>query len=104
MTGVQTCALPISHVIELSNLLRSLPIHPLEVRLDPCFRNKAGIDAQLRTLAACDPENKSKRWKTPSRLMKHYWDIYMHRQDLLERDAEAVLRRCPKSSFYDPVL
>lgn len=64
------------HVNELCRLYRDLPIHSMEERLSPTFRNPAGIDLQIRSLAKCDPMDNHHQKLTPSLDMVRIWEEY----------------------------
>ena len=81
------------HVNELSRLYRDLPIHSMEERLAPTFRNPAGIDLQIRSFAKCDPEDNHRQKLVPSLDMTRIWEEYSEDlRKLEERIGEIVFK------------
>ena len=81
------------HVNELSRLYRDLPIHSMEERLAPTFRNPAGIDLQIRSFAKCDPEDNHRQKLVPSLDMTRIWEEYSgDPQKLEDRIDEMVFK------------
>ena len=81
------------HVNDLSRLYRDLPIHSMEDRLSPTFRNPAGIDLQLRSMAKCDPDNGHNQKLTPSLDMYRVWDELSSRGNEVSQLFEDILQK-----------
>ena len=89
------------YVIELSNLYRTLPIHSDELRKADNFRNPAGIDLQLRSLAKCDPSDYHRQKLVASVAMRKVWSEYANnRQALQDRVIEIVEKYGIDTSKY----
>ena len=79
------------YVIELSELYRALPIHPDAVRQHENFRNPAGIDLQLRSMAKCDPSDYHRQKLVASAAMRRVWSMYANSiTELNDRIAEII--------------
>ena len=79
------------HVHELSRLYRDLPIHSMEERLAPTFRNPAGIDLQIRSFAKCDPEDSHRQKLIPSLDMTRIWEEYSEDLRKLEERIDEIV-------------
>ncbi len=82
-------------VIELSNLLNELPIHPMEKRA-PFFRNPAGISSQIHNF-----EYKIKSNKNTFRVGAIFFRIYEEFQDCPER-LHAIAEAIRKNKEFFP--
>lgn len=81
------------HVNELSRLYRDLPIHSMEERLAPTFRNPAGIDLQIRSLAKCDPTDTHQQNLMPSLDMTRIWEEYSDNLNRLEERVHEIISK-----------
>lgn len=81
------------HVNDLSRLYRDLPIHSMVDRLSPTFRNPAGIDLQLRSMAKCDPDNGHNQKLTPSLDMYRVWDELSSRGNEVSQLFDDILQK-----------
>lgn len=77
-------------VIELSQLLRSLPIHPAGDRRHPKFRNPNGVSLKLQNFLALDPGYGGKGMTRYSRTDERVFHVYADRPDELARVATAI--------------
>lgn len=76
-------------VVELSNLLRSLPIHPPAARTGT-FRNPTGVSMKLWNLRHVDPEYAGRGLGPGSRLDAALWAEFAGRTEELSRLAQAI--------------
>ncbi|KQR11653.1 hypothetical protein ASF71_20625 [Deinococcus sp. Leaf326] len=76
-------------VIELSDLLGRLPIHPREMRAAN-FRNPDGVALKIENLRACDPSMGGKGMWRGGRGDRLVWDLYAHQPEELHQLAEAI--------------
>ena len=79
------------HVNELCRLYRDLPIHSMEERLSPTFRNPAGIDLQIRSLAKCDPTDTHHQKLNPSLDMLRIWEEYGEHPETLQDQISKIV-------------
>jgi hypothetical protein len=87
-------------VIELSQTLRSLPIHRCD---DETFRNISGTDMTLKCIAALD-EGARYSMKTYTGLQKEIFYYYRTRQLILEKLCNAIKACMPLPFEYRPDL
>ena len=76
---------------ELSRLYRDLPIHSTEERLASNFRNPAGLDLQIRSLATCDPSDNHHQKLNPSLDMVRIWEQYGNDPEALTNQIEVIV-------------
>lgn len=83
--------LPPSHrdVIELSDLLNRLPIHPASMR-GKNFRNATGVSMILGNFLAIDPHHKGRGLSRANRLQEVVWRNFASNPLALRRTAEAI--------------
>lgn len=92
------------HVNELCRLYRDLPIHSMEERLSSTFRNPAGIDLQIRSLAKCDPTDTHYQKLNPSLDMVRIWEEYSNNQEALEEQINKIVFKYEISTKDYPTL
>lgn len=76
-------------VVELSDLLRSLPIHSVR-HWRSNFRNPAGVAMKLGNLQSLDPDADRAGLSSVSRLDKAVWQEFTGDRDRLRSTAEAI--------------
>ncbi|MFE7954944.1 HNH endonuclease [Streptomyces sp. NPDC057413] len=86
-------------VRELSELLRSLPIHPPEVRALPGFRSPGSVSHKTTDFMTNHPEysGKATRCGKPTRLMIH---AFMEREPQMLEAAQAIEEGIGSGEFY----
>ena len=92
------------YVIDLSNLYRALPIHPDEIRNAENFRNPAGIDMQLRSLAKCDPSDYHRQKLVPSASMRKVWSNYSNDVLSLNNKIDMIISKYEIDTSLYPTL
>jgi len=80
-------------IIELSKLLRSLPIHKVNPANDGKFRNPNGIVMILKNLRRLDTCAESGVLNHGSKLQEKVWSYYVSKRDYLHKVAAAI-RNC----------
>lgn len=78
-----------SAVIELSELLRQLPIHDSRVA-GPDFRNPNGVYMKMGNFLSLDPDYSGKGLASVSKLDREVWDEFAHDRERLEATASAI--------------
>jgi len=83
--------LPSEHpdVIQLSNILNSLPIHNKDLR-NTKFRNAQGVSMKLGNFLTLDPEYKGTGLSRGGKLDKKVWDAFSKNPDKLIQIANAI--------------
>jgi 5-methylcytosine-specific restriction protein A len=76
-------------VIELSELLQDLPIHPPSLR-KPNFRNPNAVGLKLVNFRALDPKYAGVGLQQGARKDREVWDQYSEKRDLLTASAQAI--------------
>lgn len=76
-------------VVELSELLRRLPLHPRWLRTQS-FRNPTGVLMKLRNIAHIDPRHQGRGLERVSRLAREVWDEFSADPERLGRTAGAI--------------
>jgi 5-methylcytosine-specific restriction protein A len=76
-------------VIELSELLQDLPIHPIAMRL-PNFRNANGVALKLVNFRTLDPSHSGTGMDQGARMDREVWNQYAEHLDLLAATALAI--------------
>lgn len=76
-------------IVELSNLLRSLPLH-CAWTYAPRFRNPTGIHMKLMNLLSLDPSQPAKGLDAASQLDRTTWDTYADNPELVHQRAHAI--------------
>jgi len=84
-------------ILELSALLRQLPIHPAEIQTES-FRNPMGVYMKLWNFLAIDPEYTGKGLERGSKLDQKVWNEFNENWDYLSVVASAI-RGVAKSSL-----
>jgi len=79
-----------SQVIELSELLRALPIHPVEIRRHPKFRNPNGVHLKLTNFLALDPSYAGAGMGRYSRLDAEVFTRFQDQPDRVRELAGAI--------------
>lgn len=87
-------------IIELSELLRSLPIHKIELG-DNKFRNPNGIAMILGNIRRLDPCFTAKSLAHGSKLQKKVWTNYADKKDYLHKVAAAIRNCLPLPFTYN---
>jgi 5-methylcytosine-specific restriction protein A len=83
-------------VLELSELLRRLPLHPRTLRAQS-FRNPNGVLMKLRNLDHIDPEHQGRGLVRASSLSKQVWHEFAGDPERLARTAAAIRAAAPSS-------
>lgn len=76
-------------IIELSEILNSLPIHPSSARVEK-FRNANGVYMKLCNFLRFDPEYKGAGLKAGGRLEEEIWQQFSNNRTALQDAAHAI--------------
>jgi 5-methylcytosine-specific restriction protein A len=76
-------------VIELSEVLRALPIHPVEGR-EPQFRSPRSVYSKMGNFQRADPESDWKGLSHGANLDEVIWNEYAHKPELVAELAAAI--------------
>lgn len=79
-----------SKVVELSGLLRKLPIHPVADREHPKFRNPNGVSLKLKNFLPLDPGYEGVGMTSYSHADERLFNHYFDRRDELTAAATAI--------------
>jgi 5-methylcytosine-specific restriction protein A len=86
-------------VVALSHLLRSMPIHPDAVRVQPRFRSPNSVALKLSNFLALDPGYPGVGMTAFSRTDEHLFRHYFDRQAELSATATAIREAAPDFPF-----
>lgn len=89
-------------IVELSDLLRSLPIHKYRPDEDK-FRNPSGVSMKLQNFLKYDFDYKSKGLSHGNKLESTVWDDYADNRAYLHKVAAAIRRCLPLPFEYSHV-
>jgi len=96
-----------AEVVELSQLLGKLPIHPPETRSES-FRNPAGVAMKLSNFLRLDPQYQGVGLQRGARLEEQVWSEYCNDWEQLTSVAEAIktnyLLSAPPLAEQEPEL
>jgi 5-methylcytosine-specific restriction protein A len=81
-------------IVELSELLQDLPIHPVELRPSN-FRNPNGVAMKLGNFLVCDPAYKGAGLHQGARIEQDLWDEFSGNLLALKRRATAIREHYP---------
>lgn len=99
-----------AEVVELSELLRSLPIFPASVRLNSRFRNPSGVALKIHNFESINPDHPGAGMAHGSQADQMTWDKWASRPDYLEivaaeiRQVGAQTSRPPAETGEDEEL
>jgi 5-methylcytosine-specific restriction enzyme A len=88
-----------SRVVELSQLLQLLPIHPFAVR-SPQFRNPQGVSMKLGNFSALDPRHDGTGLQQGGKGDREVWDYFFNRGHELAEIATTI-RKSVELSFTE---
>jgi 5-methylcytosine-specific restriction protein A len=88
-------------VIQLSEVLRSLPIHPGAAE-DPAFRNPNGVGMKLSNFMRFDPNHPSQGLKAGSKLEEEVWVAFSLDRQHLSDTARAIVENAGEARNAGP--
>jgi|GEM_PF-436700 len=90
-------------IVQLSNILISLPLHPLESRL-PTFRNPNGVANKLSNFLSLDPHYNGAGYGHHSQCDEEIWKEFYGAKDQLAKEAKAIVAFGASSEIKSAVM